>query len=87
MCRLDKDVRIYDPSLALDGGLNGLRAYEIISDKAKFYLNDGGLILIEIGSGQSDSVKYFFEMKGFITILEEKDLQGIDRVVGFILKK
>ena len=34
---LEKDVRIYDPHLALDGGSNGLQAYEIISNKAKFF--------------------------------------------------
>ena len=84
---LDKCVRIYDPFLALNGGSNGLQAYEIISDNAKFYLNDGGVILVEIGFGQLEAVKYLFKMKGFTTILEEKDLQGINRVVGFTINK
>ena len=84
---LEKDVRIYDPYLALNGGPNGLHAYEIISNQAQFYLNDRGVIIMEIGFGQLDSVKKIFRMKGFTTILEEKDLQGINRVVGFKFKK
>ncbi len=84
---LEKDVRIYDPHLALDGGSNGLKAYEIISNKAKFFLNDRGVIIMEIGFGQLNSVKRIFRTKGFTTILEEKDLQGINRVVGFKFKK
>ena len=55
--------------------------------KAKFYLNDRGVIIMEIGFGQLDPVKKIFRKNGFITILEEKDLQGINRVVGFKFKK
>ncbi len=85
--KLKKDVYVYDPYIALNGGSNGLEAYEMISNQAKFYLNDKGVILMEIGLGQLDLVKKIFRMNGFTTILEEKDLQGINRVVGFILKK
>ena len=84
---LEKDVCIYDPYLALNGGPNGLHAYEIISNQAKFYLNDIGVIIMEIGFGQLDPVKKIFRKNGFKTILEEKDLQGINRVVGFKFKK
>ena len=84
---LEKEVRIYDPYLALNGGSNGLQAYEIISNQAKSYLNDRGLIIMEIGFGQLSSVKKIFIRNEFKTILEEKDLQGINRVVGFKLNK
>ena len=84
---LEKGVRTYDPYLALNGGSNGLKAYEIISNEAKYYLYNQGVIIMEIGFGQLDSVKKIFRMKGFTTILEEKDLQGINRVVGFKFKK
>ena len=87
VCMLEKGVRTYDPYLALNGGSNGLKAYEIISNEAKYYLYNQGVIIMEIGFGQLDSVKKIFRMKGFTTILEEKDLQGINRVVGFMYKK
>ncbi len=82
---LDKGVKIYDPFISLDGGDSGLKAYKEISKKAKLFLNDFGIILFEIGFGQLNLVKKIFKDEGFKTFLEEKDLQGINRVVGFIL--
>ena len=35
---LDKDVKFYDPLIALNGGFNGLRCFERIATDAKFHL-------------------------------------------------
>ncbi|MDE5756821.1 MAG: peptide chain release factor N(5)-glutamine methyltransferase, partial [Clostridia bacterium] len=53
---LDKEVRDYDPLIALDGGKDGLDFYRIFADKAKEFLNDGGYLLLEVGMGQASSV-------------------------------
>ncbi len=82
---LDKEVKLYDPLIALDGGLKGLGCFEKIARNAKFYLKENGIIFIEIGYGQINSVKKIFEKLGFKIFLKEKDLQGIIRVVGFKL--
>ena len=84
---LDKEVRLYDPFIALNGGSKGLRSFEKIARNAKHHLKENGIILLEIGFEQINSVKKIFAEKGFKTFLKEKDLQGIIRVVGFKLKK
>ena len=83
---LDKDVKFYDPLIALNGGFKGLSCFERIATDAKFYLKQNGIILLEIGFGQINSVKKIFEEMGYKIFLKEKDLQGITRVVGFNLK-
>ena len=80
---LDKEVKFYDPQIALDGGFNGLRCFERIATDAKFHLKQNGMVLLEIGVGQINPVKKIFEKKGYKIFLKEKDLQGIIRVVGF----
>ena len=84
---LDKEVKFYDPQIALDGGFNGLRCFERIATDAKFHLKQNGIVLLEIGFGQINPVKKIFEKMGYKIFLKEKDLQGIIRVVGFKLKK
>ena len=84
---LDKEVKLYDPFIALNGGLKGLGCFEKIAREAKCHLKENGIILLEIGFGQINSVKNIFEKMGYETFLKEKDLQGIIRVVGFKLKK
>tara|TARA_B100001248_G_scaffold1953_1_gene1514 strand:- start:1288 stop:2157 length:870 start_codon:yes stop_codon:yes gene_type:complete len=84
---LDKEVRLYDPFIALNGGFKGLRCFEKIARNAKCHLKENGIILLEIGFGQINSVRKIFEEKGFKTFLKEKDLQGIIRVVGFKINK
>ncbi|MDE6276407.1 MAG: peptide chain release factor N(5)-glutamine methyltransferase [Clostridia bacterium] len=75
---LDKEVRDYDPHIALDGGEDGLDFYRIFADKAKGFLSDGGYLLLEVGMGQAQSVVDM--LKGFDCEVV-KDLQGIDRIV------
>ena len=83
---LDKDVKFYDPHIALNGGFKGLSCFERIATDAKFYLKQNGIILLEIGFGQINTVKKIFEEMGYKIFLKEKDLQGIIRVVGLKLK-
>lgn len=83
---LDKEVKFYDPLIALDGGFNGLRCFERIASDAKFHLKQNGIVLLEIGFGQINPVKKIFEKMGYKIFLKEKDLQGIIRVVGLKLK-
>ena len=80
---LDKEVKFYDPLIALDGGFSGLKCFKKIATEAKLHLKQNGIILLEIGFGQINSVKKIFEEMGFKIFLKEKDLQGIIRVVGF----
>ncbi len=81
---LHSNVKDYEPRLALDGGLDGLDFYRKISQEAKDYLLDGGLLIYEIGFDQGQSVNNILLNEGFKGIDVLKDLQGHDRVVlGF----
>ena len=71
-----------EPRVALYGGEDGLLFYRRIFNTAGKFLNDGGYVAVEIGYGQSKSVKDICEgVKGFKIVDIRKDLSGIDRVI------
>lgn len=87
---LDPDVRCFDPTLALDGGSDGLEAYRAIAAGAGRVLSAIGHILVEIGAGQETDVNVIFANAGFASAGMHCDLGGHVRCLGFnhfILKK
>jgi release factor glutamine methyltransferase len=78
---LDPEVRLYDPTLALDGGTDGLTAYRDICALLPSLLAPGGLLLFEIGIGQGDDVSRLMAAAGLKSIASRGDLAGIERVV------
>ena len=79
---LAKDVRDYEPIIALDGGEDGLDFYRRIISQAPFYLRERGWLLLEIGQGQSKKVAEQIERRGvFLKPQILPDLSGIERVV------
>jgi len=82
---LQKEVRLFDPSLALDGGNDGLEPYKEIAKTAKEYLFNDGLVIVEFGQGQEKSIKEIFIAQNFSFIGEYRDLAGIIRAI--IVKK
>jgi release factor glutamine methyltransferase len=84
---LQPEVRDYEPREALDGGEDGLDFYRQIVPLASDYLNPGGWLLVEIGIGQSASVRGMFAESGFSDLFVTKDAASIERVVGGRLMK
>ena len=82
---LDKEVREYDPLMALDGGVDGYCHYRRLAEIVPPLLDEGGYVLLEAGMGQADTIAGIFEKQGLA--LENKicDLSGIERCI--ILKK
>jgi len=79
---LAKEVRDYEPTIALDGGEDGLEFYRRIITGAPFYLREGGWLLLEIGQGESEKVAEQIESSGaFLKPQILPDLSGIERVV------
>lgn len=78
---LARDVRDFDPMLALDGGPDGLAPYRVIAAEAKRHLRPGGAVMLEIGADQGESVPALFRAEGFAVDAAQKDLAGLDRVV------
>jgi len=79
---LAKEVRDYEPIVALDGGEDGLEFYRRLISLAPFYLREGGWLLLEIGQGQGPLVSGLIEGEGnFLKPDCIPDLSGIERVV------
>jgi release factor glutamine methyltransferase len=79
---LAKEVRDYEPIVALDGGEDGLAFYRRLISQAPFYLREGGWLLLEIGQGQGPFVSGLIEEGGnFLKPDCIPDLSGIERVV------
>jgi release factor glutamine methyltransferase len=79
---LAKEVRDYEPIIALDGGEDGLEFYRRIITEGPFYLRESGWLLLEMGEGQSQKVAEQIKTKGaFLEPQVVLDLSGIQRVV------
>lgn len=83
--KLDKEVKYYDPKIALVAEDNGLYCYKQIANIASLILKDGGYILLEVGYNQAEDAAQIFCHKGFNLIEIAKDLSDINRCI--ILKK
>lgn len=77
---LSEEVK-HEPVLALDGGEDGLDFYRKIAEEAKNYLKENGILAIEIGFDQKDSVTKLLEQEGYKDIYSKKDYSGNDRIV------
>jgi release factor glutamine methyltransferase len=79
---LDRNVKEYEPRLALYAGPDGLDLYRRIVEKVREFLKPDGILLLEIGYRQGPPVRELLELTGlFAPIRIDKDLQGHDRVV------
>ena len=54
--KLQKEVKEYDPFIALNGGKEGLDAYKLIIPKLRNLIKKNGKIFFEIGKGQENFV-------------------------------
>ena len=77
---LSPEVR-REPSLALDGGADGLVLVRRLASDARKILAPGGALAMEIGAGQAASVMEILRGEGYAGIGARRDLAGIERVV------
>ena len=78
---LDVSVQDYEPHMALDGGEDGLDFYRAIAAKWKNALNDGGMLIFEIGYDQAPQVEYILAANGYGEIQTFQDPGDHWRVV------
>lgn len=79
---LDPEVRDYDPSLALDGGPDGLAAYRAILADAPRLLRPGGHLLLEVGYDQAEAVLRLNPGLPLAIVRIAPDLSGTPRCVA-----
>ena len=77
---LQREV-LHEPTLALDGGGDGYRFYRTIADRWIDKLASNGLVAVEVGIGQAQTVATLFKNAGLTNVQIFKDYSGIDRVV------
>lgn len=80
LSNLQKEVT-YEPALALSGGVDGLKFYKLIIEKARKYLADGGILAFEIGYRQGDEVSRILKDYGYSEIEVIQDYSENPRVV------
>jgi release factor glutamine methyltransferase len=78
---LERDLRA-EPSLALIAGPDGLEGLRAIVAQAQQHLLPDGVVLVEHGHDQADSVARLLDAAGFVSIISRTDLAGIRRAVG-----
>lgn len=80
--RLPREVRDFDPWIALDGGVDGLAAYRQIMPGSRSLLAPRGWLIAEFGVRQATDVIAIAKRCGFAEAIAYKDLAGLDRVVA-----
>jgi release factor glutamine methyltransferase len=78
---LQPEVSRHDPRMALDGGEDGLDFYRRLAIDAPALLRPGGHLMLELGDGQSASVRDLFAKNGWTIDAIEKDYSGTERVL------
>ena len=79
LLNLDKDVKLYEPKIALSGGFSGLEIFFKIINKCDKLLKNNGMLILEIGHKQGIDLKKHLKSKGFNQIKIYKDLSGNNR--------
>jgi release factor glutamine methyltransferase len=77
---LQREVRDWEPHVALFGGETGIELYERIVADAPRVLRPGGWLIMELGFGSVDRVSALLE--GWSERRVEPDLAGIPRVIA-----
>ena len=79
---LATEVRDHDPRAALDGGTDGLDAYRALIPQAARLLAPAGVLVVEVGQGQSADIEGFMTASGLtLPVPAKADLAGIRRAV------
>jgi release factor glutamine methyltransferase len=77
---LQKEVREWEPHVALFAGDNGFEVYDRIVAAAPRVLRPGGWLVMELGFGTRDYVVWL--LSGWKEVRIEPDLAGIPRVIA-----
>lgn len=78
---LEPEIREFEPRSALCDESDGLAFYREIAGKSRSFLQNGGRLYLEVGDGQSGSVRRLLETSGFSGVESFLDFNRIERVV------
>ena len=78
---LERDVKNFEPKLALNGGLDGLTEIKKVINKSSELIKKNGKLILEIAYDQKLKVKNLLKEKGFYINKVLKDLNKNDRCI------
>jgi release factor glutamine methyltransferase len=78
---LQREVRDYEPAVALFGGPTGLEFYERLATEARRVLRPAGWLLLELGYNSLEPVREMLR-SGWCDITLGQDLAGLPRVLA-----
>jgi release factor glutamine methyltransferase len=78
---LAPEVRDYAPTIALDGGIDGLDKYHAIADAARRLLAPDGRLIVELGIGQEPLLRALLAKAGLTVESVRPDLAGVPRAL------
>ena len=78
--KTQREVREFEPKVAVFAGADGLSAYQRLVPQAREALRDGGWLVMEIGFTMEAPVRAL--LAGWSEVRVTQDLQGIPRVVA-----
>ena len=81
MAGLMPEVALYEPSTALDGGIDGLDCYRSIIAVLPALLRKGGVAILELGAGQAAQVAAMASAAGLAPQTPQQDLAGVERAL------
>ena len=75
----DPEVHLFDPKLALYGGVDGLDVIRILDGVAQRLLRAGGLLAMEHGEHQGAEIAALLRESGWRAVATHQDMLGRDR--------
>jgi release factor glutamine methyltransferase len=85
LAALAPDVRLYEPTSALDGGPDGLAVFRRLVPEAARALRPGGTLLLEVGYDQAEAVGNLAREAGLGLVQVHRDLSQKDRIVEAVV--
>ena len=81
LSRLDESIKFFEPYIALEAGIDGLREITKLIIKSKKLLKKNGKLIFEIGQGQNLIAKKILNKNGYFINKVIKDISSIPRVI------
>jgi len=78
---LEKDIKDFEPKLALDGGFDGFSKIRRVISRAAILIKKNGKLVLEIGFKQRNQIIEMLKKKGFYINNVVKDYGRKDRCI------
>ena len=78
---MEKDIKNYEPKVALNGGIDGFDKIRLIIKKSSTLIKKKGKLFLELGTGQTTETLKILNSNGFYDTKIVKDLANKNRCI------